>query len=92
MINVDKEQTVVEFGFGDVGMTSGTSRASDGRTQGILGLRDIQMGACGTPVAVDKNVPAGKFPVLLNFNNINSIDALILSLERIKKLLIGGVC
>jgi hypothetical protein len=90
MINVDKEQTVVEFGFGDVLMTSGTSKTGDGRVRGVLGVRDVPMGICGTVVSVDKKVSATIFPVLLSFNNINSIDTLIASLEHTKKLLVEG--
>jgi hypothetical protein len=92
MINVDKEQTVVEFGFGDVIMTSCTSNTIDGRIRGVLGMREGPMGVCGTVVKVNKQGAISNSPVVLSFNNVNSIDVLIASLERTKKLLLGGVC
>lgn len=90
MIKINKKQIIVEFGFGDVSMTSGTSKTGDGRVQGVLAIRDCPMGICGTVVPSNENSTNDEFPVMLSFNNINSIDVLISSLERTKKLLMDG--
>lgn len=89
MIKVYEEQVKVQFGFGDVMTTNGTTMTYDDREQGVIAIGDCKMGVCGTEVDLEHDVPMEDYPIVLLFNNVNSVDSIINSLQRVKRLMLG---
>lgn len=81
-----KNQIVLEFGYGDIGITPAARR--DGKEVGLF-LTNVIPGKVGRPLPGLEWDPA-KADAVLTFNNVESIDVLIKALKAAKKMMEKG--
>ena len=87
LINDGDGLTTVEFGKGDICIASGIT--SDSKF-GIVALMEQEPKPIGYYVPLDTPSPSLKeYPVILAFENVESIDVLIERLERTKMYMTG---
>lgn len=86
MIEQNKNEFLIEFGTGDIRVTS----CCEG-TQGCLSLIGQGKHPIGTKVSCEKTIEDLKdmSDVLLTFDNIESLEVVILKLQEVRRYMLG---
>lgn len=87
MINIDKTQACLEFGTGDIGITSGCIKSRSGEKVGVVAFSNQsprEIGALGD-VKPGQECNLGDFPVTMCFHKKESIDVVIQALLNAKE-------
>lgn len=83
---VDKRQTIIQFGTGDINIIPGILTEED---IGIVGLRNQAPREIGLNNGDKAPNNTDEFPIILQFDKKESIDVLIYALEETKKMMEG---
>lgn len=87
MIGIDKEQTLLKFGYGDICIAGGYTDHGDKRT-GFVVFSNQEPREIG----IEGDIRAGEadlndYPVVMTFDKKESIDAVIRELEKAKSFM-----
>lgn len=84
MIGIDKEQTLLKFGYGDICVAGGYTENEDKRTGFVIftNQEPREIGSVGVVKAGE--VDLEDYPVVMTFSNKKSIDVVIKALEQAK--------
>ena len=87
MIKTDETQTNLEFGTGDIGITSGSFSGECGENVGTITFRNQAPREIGTvgDTKVGQEYRLGDFPVIMTFYKKESIDVVIRALLDAKE-------
>lgn len=84
----DEKNKEIHFGVGDIKISSGYSEGD--KAVGVLALTTQSPRPIGTYQEIEEVLDIAETPVMMIFNKVESVDAFIRGLERVKKYMLSS--